>query len=169
LLILIIFISLCCIWCLQRISDKNPVYVNSKPKKNVIEDSRILNLFQSGIWSSRYYQYNTWHGPAQFSLFFDPLSTNITGSGTDDVGTFTIDGTYSTESHRIGLTKKYKLGTGNQKENLGHEVTIQLTWNSHNNQFEGKWYVQTSKYNGEDKFELKLIRQQQELPANEKI
>jgi hypothetical protein len=42
---------------------------------------------------------------------------------------------------------------------LGHTVTIQLYWNPDNNQFEGKWYVQTAKYRGEDKFELKLSNQ----------
>ena len=92
----------------------------------------------------------------------------VTGSGSDDIGTFTIDGTYSVKTRRIGLTKKYQVGTGNPSENLGHQVTIQLTWNAQNNQFEGKWYVQTSKYHGEDKFELKFVGQQ--LPTvHEKV
>ncbi|CAF1539891.1 unnamed protein product, partial [Rotaria sordida] len=80
----------------------------------------------------------------------------ITGSGSDDIGTFTIDGIYSVETRRIGLTKTYTRGTGNQLENLGHQVIIQLTWNVQNDQFEGKWYVQTSKYHGENRFELKF-------------
>jgi hypothetical protein len=92
----------------------------------------------------------------------------VTGSGSDDVGTFTVDGTYSVQSRRMGLTKTYQAGTGNPLENLAHQVTIQLTWNAQNNQFEGKWYVQTHKYRGEDKFELKLDSQQQQLSAYEK-
>ncbi len=83
----------------------------------------------------------------------------ITGSGVDDIGLFTVDGTYSVEPCRIGLTKKYQASIGNRSENLGHQVTIQLAWNAQNDQFEGKWYVQTSKYHGEDKFELKFIGQ----------
>ncbi|CAF1532266.1 unnamed protein product, partial [Rotaria sordida] len=62
----------------------------------------------------------------------------VAGSGTDDVGTFTIDGIYSSKTHRIGLTKTYQRGTGNPSENLGHRVIIQLTWNAQNNQFKGK-------------------------------
>jgi hypothetical protein len=92
----------------------------------------------------------------------------ITGSGADDVGTFTIDGTYSVETRRIGLTKQYQAGNGNRSENLGHQVTIQLTWHSDNHQFEGKWYVTTNKYRGEDKFELKFDGQEQP-PAYEKV
>jgi hypothetical protein len=92
----------------------------------------------------------------------------VTGSGLDDVGTFTIDGTYSIETRRIGLTKTYQIGTGNPSENLGHQVTIQLEWDTLNSQFEGKWYVRTSKFHGEDKFELKLHKKEQ-LPAYEKV
>mgnify|MGYP000430449988 CR=1 FL=1 len=80
----------------------------------------------------------------------------VTGSGFDDVGTFTVDGVYSTKTNCMGLTKHYQAGTGNPSENLGHKVTIQLTWNHENDAFEGKWYVQTHKYRGEDKFELKF-------------
>ncbi|CAF4295133.1 unnamed protein product, partial [Adineta steineri] len=69
---------------------------------------------------------------------------------------FTINGIYSHETSRLGLSKKYQLGTGNKTENLGHTVTIQLTWNKTSNQFEGKWYVQTNKYRGNDKFQLKF-------------
>jgi hypothetical protein len=120
-----------------------------------------VNAFQSGIWSSRYFQYKSWHGAYQLSLSFDSQLMKVTGSGSDDVGTFTVDGIYSIKTGRIGLTKTYQAGTGNPLENLGHEVTIQLTWNRQKNQFEGKWYVQTSKYHGENKFELKLYKQQQ--------
>ncbi|CAF4087681.1 unnamed protein product, partial [Adineta steineri] len=90
------------------------------------------------------------------------------GSGVDDIGSFTIDGTYSNETNRIGLTKQYQIGTGDPSQNLGHQVIIQVTWNEKNNQFEGKWYVQTKKYHGEGKFQLKFDEQQQ-LPPYEKV
>jgi hypothetical protein len=129
--------------------------------KQFKQDAYDANAYQSGIWSSRYFQYKRWHGPYQLTLSFDPQSMKVTGSGSDNVGTFIVDGIYSIKTGRIGLIKTYQAGTGNPLENLGHKVTIQLTWNTQNNQFEGKWYVQTSKYHGENKFELKLDKQQQ--------
>ncbi|CAF1504515.1 unnamed protein product [Adineta steineri] len=71
---------------------------------------------------------------------------NVSGSGLDNIAAFTID------------------GTGGQSQNFGHEVIIQLTWNEKNNKFEGDWYVQTKKYYGEDKFQLKFDEQQQLRP-----
>ncbi len=76
----------------------------------------------------------------------------MTGSGIDDVGAFSIDDIYSFNTRRIGLTKIYQKGTGNSSENLGHIVIIQLDWNFKKHQFEGKWYVETKKYYGKDKF-----------------
>ncbi|CAF1106498.1 unnamed protein product [Adineta steineri] len=113
-------------------------------------------MFKSGHWKSQYFQYGKWHGPCRFSLTFDTNSMTVKGTGSDDIGKFTINGIYSHETSRLGLSKKYQLGTGNKTENLGHTVTIQLTWNETNNQFEGKWYVQTNKYHGNDKFQLKF-------------
>jgi hypothetical protein len=80
------------------------------------------------------------------------------------ISVFTIDGCYSNRTSRIGLTKSYQLGTGNRSQNFGHQVLIQLVWNSETRQFEGKWYVQTKKYRAEDKFELKFSNQQQLSP-----
>lgn len=135
---------------------QNTAFVHSSKSNGSKYEPSGDTIFRSGIWSSRYHQYQRWHGPHKFSLSFDSQSMKVTGTGSDDVGTFTINGDYSTETRRIGLTKKYQAGTGNRSENLGHGVSIQLAWNTQNNQFEGKWYVQTSKYHGEDKFELKL-------------
>ncbi len=72
---------------------------------------------------------------------FDPQSMIVTGIG-------------SNETNRIDLTQTYQAGTGNQSENLGHQVTIQLIWDAQNDQFEGKWYVKMSQYHDEDKFQL---------------
>ncbi|CAF5091265.1 unnamed protein product, partial [Rotaria sp. Silwood1] len=71
-------------------------------------------------------------------------------------GIFTIDGVFSSQTHRMDLIKTYERDTGNSNENIGHQVTLQLTWNSDHNQFEGKWFVRTSNYRGEGIFELKL-------------
>jgi hypothetical protein len=163
-LVLLVFGTICCCkHCKGRPFRKNSTFVRLALSNQLSQEPHDISAFQSGIWSSRYFQYGKWHGPYQFSLSFDPQSQKVTGSGSDDVGTFTIDGTYSMKTHRIGLTKTYQAGTGNRSENLGHQVTIQLTWNAQNNQFQGKWYVQTNKYHGEDKFELSFNGQQ---PAN---
>ncbi len=166
--LLICCIALCYEYCKDRPIQKNSNFVNFAHSKQFKEEVYEANAFQSGIWSSRYFQYGKWHGPHQLSLSFDSQSLKVTGSGSDDVGTFTVDGTYSVKTRRIGLTKTYQAGTGNRSKNLGHQVTIQLAWNAQNNQFEGKWYIQTSKYRGEDKVELKFYKQQ-ELSAYEKV
>jgi len=94
-----------------------------------------ITHFKSDLWSSRYSKLRLWHGPDSFSLSFDPQSFKVTGFGSDDVGKFTIDETYSDETNRMGLIKKYQLGTNDPSRNLEHEVTIQLAWNSKTCQF----------------------------------
>jgi hypothetical protein len=128
------------------------------------EEAQLMNakLFQSGLWESQYYQYDKWHGPHQLQLSFDGIQSKVTGSGSDNIGTYSIDGVYSIPTGRIGLTKTYELGTGNPVENLGHTVTIQVEWNRYNNQFEGKWYVRTSKFMGSGEFKLQYNKQQQQ-------
>ncbi|CAF4090130.1 unnamed protein product [Rotaria sp. Silwood1] len=150
--------------CCQRYQGRprqdNSVFINLVNQNLNQQEEQNVNPFQSGIWSSRYFQYERWHGPHSFLLSFNSQSMKITGSGSDDIGVFTINGIYSTETNRIGLTKTYQLGTGNPLENLGHQVTIQLTWNAQSSQFEGKWYVKTSQYGGQDTFQLKFDKRQ---------
>ena len=145
------------IFCYRRYKRKsrlsNSAFVNQPvPKTELCEKDH----FDNGVWSSEYHQYGTWHGHHQCTLRFDRQTNQITGEGNDDVGRFAVDGTFSTEGHRMGFTKSYQLGTGNPAENSGHTVTVQLTWNPSTLQFEGKWYVQTAKYRGEDDFRLKF-------------
>jgi hypothetical protein len=140
-------------WWKGRSVLSNSNYVNSTSIEIAQQDSY---QFESGLWSSRYYQYHSWHGPHRLTLSFDSETYKAIGNGSDDVGTYTIEGIYSTKTYRIGLTKTYQKGTGDPKQNFGHNATIQLAWNTSQQQFVGKWSVQTSKYSGEDKFELKL-------------
>ena len=142
----------------------NASFVNQfVPRKEIYQ----IEPFDTGMWSSRYQQYDMWHGPHQCSLQFDQATNRVTGAGNDDVGRFSIDGTFSTETHRMGLTKTYQLGTGDPTENSGHKVTIQLTWNDSTNRFEGKWYVQTKKYRGGGEFQLTLANR--EVISSEKV
>lgn len=139
-----------------RPSHSNAVFIASETTASSGQEKNDISIFKSGYWKSRYFQYGRWHDPCRFSLSFEGGSMKVTGSGSDDVGKFTIDGAYSMETSRLALTKRYQRGSGNLSENLGHHVTIQLTWNAQYSRFEGQWYVETSKYHGEDKFELKF-------------
>jgi hypothetical protein len=147
-------------WWKRQTIPSNETYVNSLASEIETQD---LNQFESGFWSSRYYQYDIWHGPHRLMLLFDPETWKVKGSGSDDVGSYTIDGFYSMKTNRMGLTKTYQRGTGDPQQNLGHNVTIQMTWNSTQHLFEGKWFVQTNKYSGENKFELKLEKSHKAL------
>lgn len=149
-------ISVCLIlhrWSANSPVKPNETYVNMS---SVTVNNTCMDDFMSGIWSSRYYQYRKWHGPSAFSLNFQSKTSKITGNGSDDVGEYIVEGIYSTKTNRIGLTKTYRLGTGDLTQNLGHSVTIQVEWNSSKRLFEGKWFVRTSNYSGEGKFELKF-------------
>ena len=88
------------------------------------------------------------------------------GNGTDKVGKFRLTGRY--ELARLLLKKKYVLGTGNKKENLGQTVQLRLhccelmaavpghaaelcAWGAPPGVvgFYGTWHVRTAKYNGD--------------------
>ncbi|CAF3547321.1 unnamed protein product [Rotaria sp. Silwood1] len=117
-----------------------------------------VDIFQSGVWSSRYYQYEKWHEPQEFLLSFYSESFTVNGHGSDEIGVYTVTGKYSTKTNEIELIKTYQSNTGDSNENLGHQVTIEVTWNPDERQFTGKWYVDTSMFSGEDAFELKFER-----------
>ncbi|UJR34634.1 hypothetical protein I4U23_027411 [Adineta vaga] len=125
---------------------------------NIGSNREKCDQFHSGFWLSRYYQYDKFHGPYRFSLLFDPETSKITGNGSDDIGEFVIEGVYSIKTNRIAFIKKYRKGTGNLIENLGHNVTIQVDWNCNQYQFEGKWFIKTKNYNEEGRVELKFER-----------
>ena len=109
---------------------------------------------------SRYYQYNKWHQYYRINILFDHQTNKLEGNGSDHIGDYTLDGIYSTKTNRIGLTKTYVEGTGNFQENLGHTVTIQISWNSIQHQFEGKWFIQTNNCFNQDKFQLKIEKRE---------
>ncbi|CAF2809570.1 unnamed protein product [Rotaria sp. Silwood2] len=158
----LIAIILLTIFCCRRYRNRSTelhtsfVDKSSTDGRNRTYQTYEEDCFKNGDWQSRYYQYGQWHGPHRMSLIFDRAASQVTGKGYDHVGDFTVDGTFSVEKQHITLTKTYALGTGDAKENFGHTVTVELTWNSSHARFEGKWFVQTNHYRGEDKFELKF-------------
>ncbi|CAF3194143.1 unnamed protein product [Rotaria sp. Silwood2] len=165
--IVVIILPLYCCYqcCAGKPRRSNAKFVNKTTTNDEEKQIIDIKLFQSGQWESQYFQYSKWHGPYQIELSFDALQSKVTGSGLDDIGMYSIEGTYSTQSRRMGLTKTYQLGTGNRLENLGHTVTIQLEWNKYNNQFEGKWYVRTKKFKGAGDFKMNFDKRNQYMPV----
>jgi hypothetical protein len=134
-------------------STSNTAFVRVPTKEIKIDD---VNIFQTGVWSSRYLQYGSWHESHELLLSYDPKSFTVNGHGSDEVGGYTIIGKYSMQTNEIELTKTYQPGTGNLAENLEHIAKIEVTWNPTERQFVGKYYVDTSKFFGEDIFQLKF-------------
>ena len=157
---LIIFIAYACHRWNGKPIKSNADFVNEAPAKPINHEK---DPFESGVWSSRYFQNGMFHGPHSMTVRFDRSSSTLTGEGTDDIGSFQVDGVFSMKNSRLGLVKKYQLGTGNPTENFGHHVTIQLSWHEKNHQFEGKWFIQTSKYRGENRFELRFNNSPQNI------
>lgn len=133
----------CCVSPLESLA-KTYLLSSKSCKLNTFEMANI-NPFQSGVWLSRYFQHGIWHGTHQFPLLFDSGKTKVKGFGSDDVGDFTVTGAYSAAIGRVNLTKLYIYGTGDSQKNLGHQVSIQLTWNRRNDQFNGTWAMITGR------------------------
>ena len=146
---------LCWRCCAGKPSRSNVKFIAKGATTNEEAQRIDMKRFRSGLWESQYFQYDKFHGPHQVQLSFDVEQSKVTGSGSDDVGTYSIDGIYSTQTCRMGLTKTYQYGTGNPLENFGHNVIIQLEWKRESKQFEGKWYVRTKKFVGSGAFKLK--------------
>ena len=129
----------------------NQAFVHQASSKNLPPGEAQFN---SGRWSSQYRQDGTLHGPHQCSLTFDDETAYVTGEGTDDIGQFIVDGTFSVNTHRMPLTKLYRVDTDNAPGLVWLTVTLQLTWDSDTARFKGKWYKIASRYRGEGKCEL---------------
>lgn len=152
LVVIFYWIRRLCSYCFDgRPPQENTDFVGGCDQEN---PDYLMNPFTTGVWSFQYYQYRKWRGPFRVEISFN--HSIAVGKGTDDVGDFTLDGTFSWTSKRLALTQTYVKGTGDPKENLGHQSIIQLEWNADTNQFEGMWYVRTHKYRGSGKFQLKL-------------
>ena len=158
----------CINWCIEnRASKKDPNGVINKDlekgeqtEHDLTVSISIDDIFQSGTWSSRYHQYNKWHGSFKHEIVFDIDQNMLSGHGKDIVGQYTLTGHISTELLTINMIKEYRLDTGDARENLGHEVKIDLKWNNRKRVFVGQWFVHTHKYQGEGQYELVKLQQQ---------
>jgi hypothetical protein len=141
---------------IRRVIHRNTILHETTKKSSIKYTPFDINVFKSGTWSARYLQFGVWSEPKCVSLSFNYDSCKINGSGADDIGTYTIDGSYSKGDGRMVLVKRYQLGTGDPEGNLGHRVFIRLLWNPETCQFEGPWYIRTKSYCGMDRFELRF-------------
>ena len=78
----------------------------------------------------------------------------ISGFGTDTVGEYVYFGTYYHGTGRISMEKRYKLGTGDPQQNLGHTVDLRMEWNGEKQAFEGTFHVATDKWIGSGGWEM---------------
>lgn len=111
----------------------------------------------SGLWLCRYLENGKWRKTNHLLLLFNYETNQVNGSGTDYHGSFHIEGIFSRESARMALTKTYPKTSQQQNE----RIFIQLTWNSNNRLFQGKWYIHTKTYRAENKIFLKYQHQPQ--------
>lgn len=110
-------------------------------------------IFQSGYWNTRYYRNNAWITHHGMNLVFDPQTSKVTGSGSDDQGAFTVEGVYSSATHRLGVTKTYSAGV---TDTTPSPQTIQLTWDSEQKKFVGKWHDTSSFFKKDGDFEMTI-------------
>lgn len=85
-------------------------------------------IYPSGAWRGYYTHVDGQHGVCEFRLAFEPDGT-IRGSGTDDVGEYTIEGLFGVadDGGPIAFTKSYTPGSRSaggrvKRENKGHRV-----------------------------------------------
>ena len=66
-----------------------------------------------------------------------------------------MQGSYNLNTGRVCFTKKYRAGTGDAHENLGHSVEYRGTFQgSLAAGLRGSWFVNTHRYTGEGEFHL---------------
>lgn len=86
----------------------------------------------------------------------------VKGNGEDKVGSFVLRGVW--KGNRLGMTKQYLKGTGDPNENHGHQIHMRLAKEKSSGmvindrpRLEGKYYVRTPQYSGEDHISIWLV------------
>lgn len=113
----------------------------------------------SGAWRGYYTYAGRNHDVCEFQLQF--LNGNVQGRGVDDVGGYTINGTFDGRSHSIQFIKQYQRGTRNQsgfvsEDNEGHKVayTGRLVGQNLGAGFRGSWAIRNFGTNSDGIFHL---------------
>ncbi|CAJ1426427.1 unnamed protein product [Effrenium voratum] len=113
----------------------------------------------SGSWRGYYTYDRVNHDVCEFQLRFE--NTTVQGEGVDDVGCYTIRGTYKSAQKSVTFAKKYRLGSRNHlgllnEDNEGHVVTYQgrLVGDTLGAGFRGTWQIRNSGTNSNGNFHL---------------
>ena len=113
-------------------------------------------IFRPSSFSGYYFNDGAWHGPEQFTLAFYPQADQtVFGKGTDEKGTFVVNGTYSPRTLRMAFNKQYQAGSVDSARNPNARSTVQVEWNPETQSFEGKYYVKTPTQQQQGKYAIR--------------
>eukprot|EP00929_Paragymnodinium_shiwhaense_P015734 TRINITY_DN123834_c0_g1_i1.p1 TRINITY_DN123834_c0_g1~~TRINITY_DN123834_c0_g1_i1.p1 ORF type:complete len:305 (+),score=18.90 TRINITY_DN123834_c0_g1_i1:58-915(+) len=126
-------------------------------------DSTTSVSLPSGSWKGYYNQYGRRWNVSTFELVFDAENRTVTGSGTDAIGRYSIDGKVSADGRRLAFSKQYHINTRaddgrlNFAENRGHVVHYRGASESGRlaQGYKGTWYIDIPDgYHGKGAFHL---------------
>ena len=113
-------------------------------------------LFRPGAFSGYYFNNGVWRGSEQFTLAFYPQADQtVFGKGTDEKGTFVVNGIYSPRTLRMAFDKQYQAGSMDSARHPNARSTIQVGWNPQTQSFEGKYYAKTATQKQEGKYTIR--------------
>ena len=115
------------------------------------------SLFRPGSFSGSYFKDGAWHGSEQMTLAFYPRADQtLFGKGTDEKGTFVVNGAYSPRTLRMAFDKQYQAGSADGTRKPGARSTVQVEYNPMTQNFEGKYYSKIGQQYQEEKYVMKL-------------
>ena len=117
----------------------------SKTDSAKSNEPEVTTKFEGGAVTGKYYQYNIGHD-MNFK-YFSLRKGRVAGQGDDDIGAFTMAGTYN-ESGKVNFTKQY-IG----KHSVNYKGTLKCDLNG-GFRIEGEWLIGDA----HDKFYLENVR-----------
>lgn len=111
-------------------------------------------IFQTGSFLGYYYKDGIWNGSDQYEfILHSQVDHTLHGKGTDDKGTFVINGIFSPRTLRMAFNKKYQSGC---EGDVLTNSTIQVQWNPATQNFQGKYYLKAGQRGEEGKYVIQL-------------
>ena len=161
LLVLVCICALCvaavigCCYCIRGSPFRsNKTYVRTGFRmQNEMSDA----IFRPGSFSGYYLKDGVWRSSEQLSLTFYPQANQtLYGKGTDEKGSFIVNGTFSPRTLRMAFDKRYQAGSVDAARNPGAKSTIQVEWNPVALSFEGKYYSNIRGIREEGNYVMKM-------------
>ena len=116
-------------------------------------------VFRPGLFSGYYFNDGAWRGSEQFTLAFYPQADQtLYGKGTDEKGTFIVNGTFSPRTLRMAFDKQYQAGSMDAARRPGTKSTIQLEYNPVTLSFEGKYHSKMGGQREQGNYRMKIRR-----------